>query len=477
MPDTFHNPQTSVSDEVKQPSFPESIDKVKEGKCLISSFKNLKQEEADKKIEFLRKEGLKWIRVPLPDEKFEIIFFKKFCSDVLVASNLRMRALGVSPGELSADEWKVLLKAYGSSDEKADSFADKVSKKSKDFEGGKVESFCEAMSDYYLTLLVEEMTQLTAEQQKLVLDNLGLAAHVAKKFIGRCNLDPQDIYGLAHLGLVKAALKFDPQRSPKFSSFAYTVIFNEIGTEVYKDKTQGRIRAAMRDPSTAKRFADEYDRISTHTDPATKALESVKQTLNNTEPVMSIEKIVESLLEQGDKKTEIPSSRPTKPVRDILTQLKEKMDQLDELQIQADAIAAKMEPIEAEISQLQGRLLPLLEDYKDRLARIKGIAAQIEETMERKSPTPTWTKFRDWAFAKFSSISDDLGKEARKMLEDCKRIIPSEKRLKITRESLDESWVSRIVTWAKGFLRWANETSRKSWSDIRKLEGLLDNGQ
>ena len=190
----------------------------------------------------------------------------------------------------------------------------------------------------------------------------------------------------------------------------------------------------------------------------------------------SIRQTVESLIEKNDKKTKIPSSRPTRPVRSILTQLKEKMDLLDELQSQADAIEAKIAPLEEDVEQLKGKLLPLLEDYKDRIARVKGIAAQIEETMERKSPVPTWTKFRDWAFAKFASISDDLGKEARKMLDDCKRIIPSTKKVKITRESMEEGIGSRIMMWARSFVRWATETSWQSWKDIQKLERMLDNG-
>lgn len=68
---------------------------------------------------------------------------------------------------------------------------------------------------------------LTKEMELLVIDNMALAGHIAKKFLST-GLDYDELRSLAYLGLVKAANAFDVGKSCKFTSFAGTCMNNEI---------------------------------------------------------------------------------------------------------------------------------------------------------------------------------------------------------------------------------------------------------
>lgn len=63
---------------------------------------------------------------------------------------------------------------------------------------------------------------MTDSQRELVLANLKLAPHFAKQIMGRPSVDHlfEDACAEAFVGLVEAALRFDPDRGTKFSTFA-----------------------------------------------------------------------------------------------------------------------------------------------------------------------------------------------------------------------------------------------------------------
>ena len=68
---------------------------------------------------------------------------------------------------------------------------------------------------------------LTRAQQDLVVNNIGLAISIADKFrSGPAEFD--EICAQARLALVRAAQYYHPEKHKKFSSFAYTVIANEL---------------------------------------------------------------------------------------------------------------------------------------------------------------------------------------------------------------------------------------------------------
>lgn len=64
---------------------------------------------------------------------------------------------------------------------------------------------------------------MTQEQRKLVEKNHNLIYHTLHKY----KLNEEEYYDILAIGLCKAAIKFDPERS-KFSTFAVKVMYNEF---------------------------------------------------------------------------------------------------------------------------------------------------------------------------------------------------------------------------------------------------------
>ena len=70
------------------------------------------------------------------------------------------------------------------------------------------------------------LPRLSADQSELVGKHLDLADKVASKMFGRlsCHMSRDDARAVARVALCEAALRFDPKRGSKFSSFAYAII-------------------------------------------------------------------------------------------------------------------------------------------------------------------------------------------------------------------------------------------------------------
>ena len=70
--------------------------------------------------------------------------------------------------------------------------------------------------------------RLNDEQRRLVEDNMKLAYFMAHKLRNHTSLEFEDLVGVCMRGLCKAALKFEPDMGNKFSTFATTVMQNEV---------------------------------------------------------------------------------------------------------------------------------------------------------------------------------------------------------------------------------------------------------
>ena len=64
-------------------------------------------------------------------------------------------------------------------------------------------------------------------REVLVENNLGLVHHIVKRFTGR-GYDPEDLFQIGCIGLMKAIDKFDLQFDVKFSTYAVPMISGEI---------------------------------------------------------------------------------------------------------------------------------------------------------------------------------------------------------------------------------------------------------
>ena len=66
-----------------------------------------------------------------------------------------------------------------------------------------------------------------ALRNQLVEANLGIAAAVARKFVGR-GVEYDDLYQVASFALLKAIERYDPDRGVKLTSFVVPSITGEI---------------------------------------------------------------------------------------------------------------------------------------------------------------------------------------------------------------------------------------------------------
>ncbi|MDR3148594.1 MAG: sigma-70 family RNA polymerase sigma factor [Oscillospiraceae bacterium] len=77
---------------------------------------------------------------------------------------------------------------------------------------------------------------ITADTEVLVTENSGLIWSIARRFFGR-GTDPDDLYQIGCLGLIKAARDFDPEYGTKFSTYAVPKISGEIQRFLRDDGT------------------------------------------------------------------------------------------------------------------------------------------------------------------------------------------------------------------------------------------------
>ena len=64
-------------------------------------------------------------------------------------------------------------------------------------------------------------------REVLIEKNLGLVHHIVKRFLGR-GYDPEDLFQIGSIGLLKAVDKFDMSYDVKFSTYAVPMIIGEI---------------------------------------------------------------------------------------------------------------------------------------------------------------------------------------------------------------------------------------------------------
>lgn len=87
--------------------------------------------------------------------------------------------------------------------------------------------------------------KMTKEQEKLVNENIKLAGFVARKFLHYFNNSTaysyDDVFQIASIGLCKAAETYESDRDCSFSSYAYTVMRNEIADAAKHEYRSNRI--------------------------------------------------------------------------------------------------------------------------------------------------------------------------------------------------------------------------------------------
>ena len=86
-----------------------------------------------------------------------------------------------------------------------------------------------------------------SQSDRLVEENMGLVAMVARRYIGR-GTEYEDLIQIGSVGLVKAAQKFDASRNLKFSTYAVSKIIGELKT-YFRDNGTIKISRALKERS------------------------------------------------------------------------------------------------------------------------------------------------------------------------------------------------------------------------------------
>jgi len=135
---------------------------------------------------------------------------------------------------------------------------------------------------------------MTAEQTRLVTENLGLVHACARRYSGR-GVDYDDLYQSGCEGLVKAASGFDSSRGVKFSTYAVPAILGEI-RRLFRDGGSVRVSRSLRDLGLKIRRAEDTFRRDEGRDPTVSELAeklsvdpgSIAEALDASRPLLSL---------------------------------------------------------------------------------------------------------------------------------------------------------------------------------------------
>ncbi len=135
---------------------------------------------------------------------------------------------------------------------------------------------------------------MTAEQDRLVTENMGLVHACARRYMGR-GIDYDDLYQSGCEGLVKAAAGYDGSRSVRFSTYAVPAILGEI-RRLFRDGGTVRVCRSLRDLGLRIRRAEEQFRHTEGRDPTVSELaerlqvepEDIAEAIDALRPVLSL---------------------------------------------------------------------------------------------------------------------------------------------------------------------------------------------
>lgn len=181
------------------------------------------------------------------------------------------------------------------------------------------------------------MTEIKAERNKLVEDNLGLVYSCANRFKGR-GAEYDDLFQAGCVGLIKAADNFDETRGFSFSTYAVPVILGEI-KRIFRDGGTVKVGRAIKEKSRAAVKQKEEIAVKLGREPTVSELaESLgvdaaeaAMLLNASMPVMSL-----TASDEGEGQLDIPVDSPENEVSDFLAlrQVLESLDERDRIMIE-----------------------------------------------------------------------------------------------------------------------------------------------
>lgn len=181
------------------------------------------------------------------------------------------------------------------------------------------------------------MTEINAERNKIVENNLGLVHACANRFKGR-GVEYDDLFQAGCIGLIKAADKFDETRGFSFSTYAVPVILGEI-KKIFRDGGAIKIGRTIKEKARnvqliREELSTEYGREPTVREIAEKIkIEPAEAAmlLNAKSPVVSL-----TSNEDGESQLDIPTESHENKISDslALNQILMSLDERDRKMIE-----------------------------------------------------------------------------------------------------------------------------------------------
>ena len=132
----------------------------------------------------------------------------------------------------------------------------------------------------------------------LIEENLGLVRHIVKRFIGR-GYDPEDLFQIGCIGLIKAIDKFDLQFDVRFSTYAVPMIQGEI-KRFLRDDGMVKVSRTLKEngwkiKQAAERLSQLYGREATLQELAAETALSVEDIVMALDANVEVESIYKSV--------------------------------------------------------------------------------------------------------------------------------------------------------------------------------------
>ncbi len=122
-------------------------------------------------------------------------------------------------------------------------------------------------------------------RETLIEQNLGLVRHIVKRFLGRGH-DPEDLFQIGVIGLIKSIDKFDTSYEVKFSTYAVPLITGEIKRFI-RDDGMIKVSRTLKENNMKVKYARERLANKLNREPA---IEEVAE-----EAQLSVEEVVLAL--------------------------------------------------------------------------------------------------------------------------------------------------------------------------------------
>ena len=159
---------------------------------------------------------------------------------------------------------------------------------------------------------------MTAEQDRLVTENIGLVHACARRYIGR-GIDYDDLYQSGCEGLVKAAAGYDASRGVRFSTYAVPAILGEI-RRLFRDGGSVKISRSLKELSVrVSRAAEELALFSGREPTVSELSEKLNITPEQTaEALNALQRPLSLTMTEDDSQADIPTEPPDEKITERL---------------------------------------------------------------------------------------------------------------------------------------------------------------